>query len=262
VRIEGGVVTVTAPAGAGVTEIVVPRTSRLDVRAGSGSATIENVANVSVKKPSGELQIRGIAGDVFIEMSSGQAVVREVGGRLTAVTGTANLDAAGVAGDLTVTSINGNTTASCVGGAVSVSDTNGVTELTATRGDVSVDTTSGRASWTGTPLPSRRYRLETLSGVVSFAGRGPLGDAAVALSTHAGRISSEVVLPRRETDRQGRIRRLEGVFGRGSARISLDAFEGAVELQWKERGGNDEDCSGLGSALRGNQPGEGRGHHE
>jgi hypothetical protein len=252
VRIEGGVVVVTAPSG----DIIVPRTARLDVRAGSGSATIENVAAVSIKKPSGALQIRGIAGDVSIEMSSGEAVVRHVGGRLTALTGTANLDVADIAGDLTVTSINGNTTAACIGGAVSVSDTNGVTELRSTRGDVSVDTTSGRASWTGRPLPSHRYRMKTLSGVVSLSGRGPLSDVAIALSTHAGRMSTDVALPRRES------RRLEGVFGRGSARISLDAFDGAVELQWNERGGNDGDCSGVGSALHRNQPGDGRGHGE
>jgi len=239
---HGDAVTVTAPPGKGVTDIAVPHGSRLDVRAGSGRAVIENVAAVKITKPSGELEIRGVAGDVSLEMKSGNATVRDVGGRLDAVTGTANLDASAVAGNATVTSINGNTTLRCVGGSVVVSDTNGAIDVRATRGDVSIDTTSGRAAWSGVPVPSRHYLLKTLSGVVTADGRGPLRDVAVALSTHVGRVSSSIALPNRRADEHGRTRRLGGVFGRGGAEIALDAFDGNVELRWNERGGADENC--------------------
>jgi hypothetical protein len=241
--------TVTAPAGTGVTEVIVPRDDRLEVHAGSGSVVIEDVAAVAVTKASGELRISNIAGSVSVEMSSGNAVVRRAGS-FEGVTGTANLTIVDVTGAVVVTSINGRTTVSCIGGAVSVSDTNGVIDVRASRGDVTIETTSGRATWTGVPLASRRYRLKTLSGVVKLAGRGALRDAAISLSTHAGHLSSDVALQVRDTNAHGPTRRLARTFGSGGTRIDLDAFDGNVELQWNERGEDDENCSRGDSAVR------------
>jgi hypothetical protein len=242
-----GVVVVTAPAGKGVTDVVVPRTSVVEIRAGSGHAFIENVAAVSITKPSGELEVRGVAGSVAIQMTSGNATVHDAGS-VAAVTSTANLEATNVRGDVTVTSINGRTTLSCVAGSVSVTDTNGVIALNATRGDVTVNTTSGRASWTGVPLSKRRYELKTLSGVVTFHGAGPLEGAAISLSTHAGRLSTNIALPNRKRDGRGRVLR---VWSSGSgAQITLDAFDGNVELEWNEKGDEDEDCTGTPAVDR------------
>ena len=251
IRVEGNVVTIVAPASAESVELIVPRAgAALDVRSSSAHVTIDDVASVVLRQSSASARITRVAGDVTLDKKSGNAELRQIEGSVRATTATANLDANGVAGDVTVVSINGNTTLSCVAGSVTVSDTNGVIELAATRGDVNVETTSGRATWRGEVLSARSYRMKTLSGVVAMEGLGALRDVSIALTTHAGRIESHVPLPSRQHSPAGRLRRLSGTFGAARARVELDAFEGAVELQWNERGDDDELCRTGAAAVR------------
>lgn len=83
-------------------EVGVPSNLPIVVRDGSGEATIENVASVEVVDGSGELDIRGVRGDVEVTDGSGEVSIRDVGGNVTIRDGSGSIEIEHVGGAILV----------------------------------------------------------------------------------------------------------------------------------------------------------------
>lgn len=80
----------------------VPPGVTVEVEDGSGSIHIENVAAATVRDGSGEIVLRGIAGEVRISDGSGTIEIRDVGSVIVDEDGSGGITVAGVRGSVTV----------------------------------------------------------------------------------------------------------------------------------------------------------------
>ena len=83
-------------------EVGVPENLPVVVRDGSGEARIENVASAEIVDGSGELEIRGIRGNLEVTDGSGQIDIRDVGGNVTIDDGSGSIEVSHVGGSVIV----------------------------------------------------------------------------------------------------------------------------------------------------------------
>ena len=148
-------------------EVIVPASSVLRSRSGSGSQRIE-----------------GVEGPVEASSGSGSIAVRRSGGRVRTNTGSGGITADAVGGDFEASSGSGSITGTGIGGAITVHTSSGHIELTQSgSGDVDASSSSGgvrvrgvnggvRASTSSGGLNiegqmAREWRLSTASGHVT-----------------------------------------------------------------------------------------------
>jgi hypothetical protein len=83
-------------------EVGVPENLPVEIRDGSGSARIEDVASVEVVDGSGEVEIRGVRGNVEVTDGSGQISIRDVGGNVRISDGSGSIEVSHVGGSVVV----------------------------------------------------------------------------------------------------------------------------------------------------------------
>jgi hypothetical protein len=83
-------------------EITVPESLAAIVHDSSGDATFENLASLDLRDSSGDVTLRGAAGDVSIEDSSGDLEIERVGGSLTVSDNSGDIEIDGVRGEVVV----------------------------------------------------------------------------------------------------------------------------------------------------------------
>src|SRR5215204_1897373 len=213
-------------------EVKLPRDVELEpVETESDSITISDFEGfINAKTISGNIKIFNV-GSVQARTGNGNISLENVSGRADVITATGNLDVKRIKGDARIIAVSARINLSCVKGRVEISDTSSEIFLTGVEGDVDVSTSNGKAYFTGAIRAQNRYRLKTLSGVVSMAipeGAGFI----VSLSSYSGKIEKDFTFQNDSAFRPGKKeQRFTGKHGDAKAQIELDSFNGTVSFR-------------------------------
>lgn len=197
--------------------IRAPGGTRLNVRTVSGSVSVTGIkGDLSLESVSGTVTIAGAAQISSAKSVSGNVVISDtqVDGSIDAGSVSGNVQLRGVeAGRIDLGSVSGNVV---------------LEDVAAGRADA--QSVSGDVSYSGTLAKDGRYDFQSHSGEVRLAVAGKSGFEVTA-SSFSGSIRSDLQLGDRggdAEDRRGRRRSLRGVYGDGSAFVSLTTFSGSV----------------------------------
>jgi hypothetical protein len=207
--------------------LIVPASSRLDSRTGSGAQTVEGLNGaVSVESGSGSLHLERIGNDVRASTGSGSIEADGVGGAFHGTSGSGSIEARGVYGAISAKTGSGGIDVTQTGrGDVEASSGSGSVRLHGVRGGVRATTGSGGIDVQG--APTSEWRLSASSGSISVAlprGQGFELDA----TTGSGHIDVDSPITISGTaDR----RRLRGTVGNGGPLLHVRTSSGGVQIR-------------------------------
>jgi DUF4097 and DUF4098 domain-containing protein YvlB len=166
-------------------------------------------APVNVETVQGEVDVTGGEGLVSLRSVQGSVILRQAKGRI---------DLHSVNEDVRVSDASGEIVAETVNG-----------EITLERVDATsldANTINGDVGYDGPIRDGGRYALSSHNGDVTLAVAAGT-NATVSVSTFSGEFESEFPVTLRET-RKGR--RFSFTIGSGSAQVTLESFQGSVQL--------------------------------
>ncbi len=213
-------------------ELKVPRYSRLEpIQAESDTITVSDIEGfINVKTGSGDIKIVNV-GSVQARTGNGNINLENIKGKIDLITGNGNIKAQRIQGDTRIVSVNAKINIECAQGRIEISDTSSQIWIIGAEGDIDVSTSNGKAYFIGAIRSENRYRLKTLSGVVSVAITDDAGFTAT-LSSYSGKIEKDFVFENESaSNNDKKEQRLVGKFGNGKAQIELDSFDGRVILR-------------------------------
>ncbi|MBI4502752.1 MAG: DUF4097 family beta strand repeat protein [Gemmatimonadetes bacterium] len=191
-------------------QVTVPVRTDLTIGGVYHDVTVEGVqSGISVQTVNGEIDVQG--GDGFISLKSVEGEVRLANAR----------------GRITVSSVNEGVRVSNSSGDISAESVNGGVDLTGiTSASVSATTVNGDVVYDGTIQDGGQYSLNTHNGDVAITV--PEGaSATVDVSTFNGEFETAFPVQLSRTSRN----RFTFVLGSGSARLSLESFQGTIRLR-------------------------------
>ena len=190
--------------------LTVPAWMGLDV---SGVYTDVKVTGVR-----GPVTVETVQGDVDVTGGEGNVSLRSVQGHVSSTGAKGRIDVHSVNEDVRVTDASGEITAETVNGEIVLQ------RVDATNLDAG--TVNGDVGYDGPIRSGGRYTLSSHNGDVTLAV--PDGaSAAVSVSTFSGEFESAFPVTLQET-RKGK--RFSFTLGSGSAQVSLESFQGTVQL--------------------------------
>ena len=166
-------------------------------------------APVSVETVQGDVDVTGGEGLVSLQSVQGQVTLKDAKGRI---------EVHSVNEDVRVTDASGDIVAETVNGEI-VLERVDATSLDA-------GTVNGDVTYNGPIRSGGRYTLSSHNGDVTLAVAAAT-NATVSVSTFNGEFDSEFPVTLRET-RKGK--RFSFTIGSGSAQVTLDSFQGSVQL--------------------------------
>ncbi|HEX8635115.1 MAG TPA: DUF4097 family beta strand repeat-containing protein [Pyrinomonadaceae bacterium] len=180
----------------------------------SNNITVNRVGALEVRARSGNINVDGVEGLVYIVATSGKIIVRRAGG------------------DVRATSINGDIDIQCVRGRVDASNARGGIVLNAIEGDVEASTTDADINFTGAIRQQGRYRLKSMEGRVIMAiPEGSPGFTATLASYNNDVVTTFPVTTEVLAGGSTRVnRRVVVKQGNGDTQIMLDSFSQPVYL--------------------------------
>ena len=210
-----------------------PRTYSVDV---IYNITAPPGTRMALSTFSGAITVKGIKGDLTLDVTSGAIHVTDAGRittakivsgplTLTGVTSDAGLDISSISGDVTLQTIKARRIAvNVVSGSVVCRDL--------ASDDVQMTTMNGSVELSG-PLTRRgRYDLQTYSGIVKLLVSGAIGFDLKA-DTFSGQVRVEPPLEARAGGGASR-RSVRSLVGDGSASVTLHAFSGDILITRKQ----------------------------
>ena len=207
--------------------LVVPASSRLDSRSGSGSQSVQGLNGpVSVESGSGSVHLARIGNEVRASTGSGSIEADGIAGAFHGITGSGSIEARGIKGAISAKTGSGGIDVTQTGsGDVEASSGSGPVRLHGVRGGVRANTGSGGIDVQG--APTSEWRLSASSGSISIAlppGQGFELDA----TTGSGHIDVESPITVSGTvDR----RRLRGTVGSGGPLLHVRTSSGGVQIR-------------------------------
>lgn len=225
---------VNVDSGSGLVE-VRDTLGPVDVDSGSGSVTVARAAGpVNVDASSGSVTVEEVQGDVDLDVGSGSITVTRVSGRVAIDGSSGSVSAAEIEGGLAADTGSGSISLCRVAGDIAVNTGSGSVGLHQVRSkSIVVDTGSGGVEADFEVLPAGRYRFDTGSGCITLTVP-PQASFVLEAETGSGRIVSDVPLIASHSSR----RRLEGVVGDGSARITAETSSGVLTIRTSGPGGH------------------------
>ena len=233
-------VTVTERAGRAEVRTVYPqgdemrRNNRRNVNV-SVNYTVSAPAGtrLTVNSISGSIRVSDIKGDVSANSISGTVRVAN-GGRIAAaksVSGDVEIVDTQTDGAIEVQSISGGVTLRKVSARrIDVGSVSGAVTVQDTQCDrVEAHSVSGSVEFGGALTKGGRYELNSHSGDVRVVLSGATGFELEA-NTFSGNIHSDLPLKIQGNDDRTRRRSIQGVFGDGSAVLSVTTFSGSVAI--------------------------------
>lgn len=205
------------PKDAAIIEVMVPKGVRVVARTNTGDITV-----------------KGSAGDVDAETSSGDVII--VGAR--------DVEATNLSGDLDVRQATGSVTLTSNNGYCAVTDSKGTVEATSVTGDVRIsrswskmiraETTNGTVSFDGELIPEGRYEFVSHAGDILLAV-AKTSNAQIGITTWSGAVESQFPITLRPgfaaaTGEAG-TKRYTFTLGQGSARVTAETFSGDVNIR-------------------------------
>ena len=188
---------------------------------------------VVARTNSGDITVKGTAGDVDTETSSGDVLI--VGAR--------DVEATNLSGDLDVRQATGSVTLTSNNGYCSVTDSKGTVEATSVTGDVRIsrswskmiraETTNGTVSFDGELMPEGRYEFVSHAGDILLA-LAKASNAQIGITTWSGGVESEFPITLRPgftaVAGEAGTKRYTLTLGQGSARVTAETFSGDVNI--------------------------------
>jgi DUF4097 and DUF4098 domain-containing protein YvlB len=187
--------------------------------------------NVTVVGARGPISVETVQGDVDVEGGDGLVTLQSVQGSVALKGAKGRLEVHSVNESVSIDNSSGEVTAETVNGDITLS------RVAAT--SVMSSSVNGDLSYDGPISNGGRYSLSTHNGDITITV--PEGsNAAVSVSTFNGEFASEFPVTLTET-RKGK--RFSFTLGSGSAQITLESFQGSIELvrPGSSRGARDRD---------------------
>jgi hypothetical protein len=186
----------------------------VSISSGSSNINVNRVGALEVRARSGNINVDGVEGLVYIAATSGTITVRRT------------------KGDVRATSINGNINIHCIKGRVDASNARGGIILGGVEGDVDASTTDADINFVGAIRPQGRYRLKSMEGRVIMAiPENSPGFTAVLDSYNSDVVTTFPITTETLVGGSMRVnRRIVVKQGNGDAQITLDSFGQTVHL--------------------------------
>lgn len=213
--------------------------STLNLKTSAGNINLTNIGGAILETASGDITAELVKGDFKIEADlnqdnrkSSKINLKNIGGNTEIITGDGIITAQNIGGEVRLTSLHSRKISfQCVKGRVEINDTHSIISLRAIEGDLELTTTTGEAHFTGEVRAGKRYRMKTLTGVVSMSIPENSGFTAL-LKTYSGELKSAYLLENDNLHSTAKpTKQLSGKYGNGQARIELDSFSGATRLR-------------------------------
>ena len=208
-------------------EVIVPATSVLRSRTGSGSQRIEGVGGgVDASSGSGSIVVRHAGGRVKASAGSGGITADAIGGAFDASTGSGSIAGTGIGGAMRVhTSSGGIEVTQTAAGDVDASSSSGTVRVRGVNGGVRASTSSGGLHVEG--QMAREWRLSSSSGHVTIDVPGSQG-LEVDANSNSGSIA--VDFPVTVTGTVGK-RTLRGSARGGGPLLHVRTSSGGISIQ-------------------------------
>jgi len=236
-------VTVTERAGRAEVKTVYPpgdemrRNNRRNINVSVAyTVTAPAGTRLTMNSISGSIRVSDIKGDVSANSISGTVRIAN-GGRIAAaksISGDVEIIDTQTDGAIDVQSVSGGVTLRKVSARrIEVGSVSGSVTIQDIQCDrVEAHSVSGGVEFGGTLAKGGRYELNSHSGDVRVVLAGSTGFELEA-NSFSGNIHSDLPLKLQGSDDQGRRRSIQGVFGDGSAVLSLTTFSGSVVISRK-----------------------------
>ena len=186
----------------------------VSISSGSSNINVNRVGALEVRARSGNINVDGVEGLVYIVATSGTISVRRTNG------------------DVRATSLNGDINLHCIKGRVDASNARGGIILSGVEGDVEASTTDADINFTGAIRPQGRYRLKSMEGrvIMAIPETSP-GFTAIISSYNSDVMTTFPITTEVFAGGSTRVnRRIVVKQGNGGAQITLDSFGQAVHL--------------------------------
>jgi DUF4097 and DUF4098 domain-containing protein YvlB len=187
--------------------------------------------DISVAGARGPISVETVQGEVDVEGGVGLVSLQSVQGSVSLRGAKGSLEVHSVNEDVLVSGSSGEVTAETVNGGITLSRVDG--------SSVTASSVNGDLEYDGTIRNSGRYAFSTHNGGITVTV--PEGsNAAVSVATFNGDFASEFPVTLTET-RKGK--RFSFTLGTGSAQMTLESFQGSIELvrPGSSRGARDRD---------------------
>lgn len=174
--------------------------------------------DISVAGARGPISVETVQGEVVVEGGQGLVSLQSVQGSVSLSGAKGRLEVHSVNEDVLVSGSSGEVTAETVNGDITLSRVDGTS--------VTASSVNGDLDYDGLIRNSGRYAFSTHNGDITVTV--PEGsNAAVSVSTFNGEFASEFPVTLTET-RKGK--RFSFTLGTGSAQMTLESFQGSIEL--------------------------------
>lgn len=174
--------------------------------------------DISVVGARGPVAAETVQGDVRVEGGTGFVTLQSVQGGVSLTGGKGRIEAKSVNADVEVNGSSGEITAETVNGSVTLNRVDATS--------VAATTVNGDVVYDGPVRNGGRYSLSSHNGDLTLVvAEG--SNAAVSVATFNGEFESDFPVTLTET-RKGR--RFNFTLGTGSAQVSLESFQGTIEL--------------------------------
>jgi DUF4097 and DUF4098 domain-containing protein YvlB len=187
--------------------------------------------HVSVVGARGPISVETVQGEVDVDGGDGLVSLQSVQGSVGLKGAKGRLEVHSVNEDVSVSNSSGEVTAETVNGDITLSRVDATS--------VMASSVNGELEYDGTIRNGGRYAFSTHNGGITVTV--PEGsNAAVSVSTFNGEFASEFPVTLTET-RKGK--RFSFTIGTGSAQMTLESFQGSIELvrPGSSRGARDRD---------------------
>lgn len=187
--------------------------------------------HISVAGSRGPISVETVQGEVDVDGGDGLVSLRSVQGSVTLKGAKGRLEVNSVNEDVTVSGSSGEVTAEAVNGSITLSKVDATS--------VSASSVNGDLDYDGPIRNGGRYAFSTHNGDITVTVP-QASNAAVSVSTFNGEFSSEFPVTLTETKKG---RRFNFTIGTGSAQVTLESFQGTIELvrPGSSRGARDRD---------------------
>lgn len=193
---------------------------RQQLRRGKLHVELPKGSQLDLVSMSGDVQVKGIGGEVRIRTMSGDVKLALV----------SRADVQSISGDVTIEGAAGPVRLRTISGRAILAATGAAPQL-------DFQSASGNLDWSGACGKDCRLSAETMSGDLSLSV-DPQSSFELSYSSHSGELRDEVQLavkhaPKRKHGMFGGGGWLEATYGKGEGVIEADAFSGSLLLRKK-----------------------------
>lgn len=174
--------------------------------------------DISVTGTRGSVQAETVQGEVTVEGGTGLVTLQSVEGSVTLRGAKGRIEVSSVNEDVEVTGSSGEITATTVNGSVTLARVDATT--------VAATTVNGDVSYDGPVRNGGRYAMSSHNGDLTLTV-AEATNASISVSTFHGEFESDFPVTLTET-RKGR--RFSFTLGTGSAQVTLESFQGTIQL--------------------------------